>query len=442
MAFCRRRSASQPGDERGRPRRRPRPAGCRAACRRRRRPCRRVTVHAFHSDLRQPDRRTHGRRARLTDRPHSTRRTSAWLGATSSTADVLGAARATSPQPAQLRSGRGDRRGGLDRHGRRRGSTRRIPRDRSSAIRFSVIREMRNPDFSIPTKNAGRGLLRGRHHVREHVVDAPARAERGGAATAPASRSARSAASARRSAWTTGQMSRSWRSCCPTAGRGAERRVSPWPAHQARSAASASSRSSGPALEAQVLEEPPGPADLGAGPQAEELHDRVAVEVGPHPREVLLLRDLGDPLLEGVVGRRQRRRPPLVAGRASPSAPACAAGGAGRRRRSRSGAPRSRSTRRVPYPWKRRCRKVSRETASMTSFGVPQRRQPLAHQLGADHLVVVEGHPPARLVPPRRRLADVVQQRGQPQHQVRATRASASAFSSAIAWSSTVSEWV
>jgi hypothetical protein len=52
-------------------------------------------------------------------------------------------------------------------------------------------------------------------------------------------------------------------------------------------------------------------------------------------------------------------------------------------------------------------------------LGVPQRGQPLAHQLGADHLVVVEGDPAAGLVASGGRLADVVQQRGQPQHQVR-----------------------
>ena len=53
-------------------------------------------------------------------------------------------------------------------------------------------------------------------------------------------------------------------------------------------------------------------------------------------------------------------------------------------------------------------------------LAVRQRRQPLAGELRADHLVVVEGDPPAGLVPPGAGLADVVQQRGQPQHQVRA----------------------
>ena len=49
----------------------------------------------------------------------------------------------------------------------------------------------------------------------------------------------------------------------------------------------------------------------------------------------------------------------------------------------------------------------------------PQRAQPLADQLRADHLVVVEADPAAVLEPPGRRLADVVQQRGQSQRQVR-----------------------
>ncbi len=49
----------------------------------------------------------------------------------------------------------------------------------------------------------------------------------------------------------------------------------------------------------------------------------------------------------------------------------------------------------------------------------PQLLQPLGDELRADHLVVVEAHAAARLEPARPRLADVVQQRGQPEHQVR-----------------------
>ena len=50
--------------------------------------------------------------------------------------------------------------------------------------------------------------------------------------------------------------------------------------------------------------------------------------------------------------------------------------------------------------------------------GVLQLRHPRLGHLGADHLVVVEGDPAVRLEAPGLRLADVVQQRGQPQHQV------------------------
>ena len=51
-------------------------------------------------------------------------------------------------------------------------------------------------------------------------------------------------------------------------------------------------------------------------------------------------------------------------------------------------------------------------------LGVLQRPHPLAHHLGADDLVVVKAHPAVGLVAPGRRLADVVQQRRPPQHQI------------------------
>ena len=66
---------------------------------------------------------------------------------------------------------------------------------------------------------------------------------------------------------------------------------------------------------------------------------------------------------------------------------------------------------------------------------VLQRAQPLAHHLRADHLVVVEAHPAARLDCAGRRLADVVQQRGPAQHQIRVVL-----LLESIAWRSTVSE--
>ena len=52
------------------------------------------------------------------------------------------------------------------------------------------------------------------------------------------------------------------------------------------------------------------------------------------------------------------------------------------------------------------------------SFGYFSCRHPRLGQLGADHLVVVEGDPPVGLEAAGPRLADVVQQRGEPQHQV------------------------
>ena len=42
-------------------------------------------------------------------------------------------------------------------------------------------------------------------------------------------------------------------------------------------------------------------------------------------------------------------------------------------------------------------------------FGVLQLAHPLAHHLGADHLVVMEAHPAVGLVLAGARLADVVQ---------------------------------
>ena len=59
--------------------------------------------------------------------------------------------------------------------------------------------------------------------------------------------------------------------------------------------------------------------------------------------------------------------------------------------------------------------------------------------LAPDDLVVVERDPAAGLEPPGARLADVVHQRGEAQHEVRAGIAARGPASSAIACSSTVS---
>ena len=52
---------------------------------------------------------------------------------------------------------------------------------------------------------------------------------------------------------------------------------------------------------------------IGPGGRSEQLHDRVAVQVGPHASQVLVARAMrGDALLEVVVGPPQRRRPRLL----------------------------------------------------------------------------------------------------------------------------------
>jgi hypothetical protein len=63
-------------------------------------------------------------------------------------------------------------------------------------------------------------------------------------------------------------------------------------------------------------------------------------------------------------------------------------------------------------------------------LGEAQRLEPPAHHGRPDHLVVVERHPAAGLLAAGARLADVVQQRGQPQHQVGPSSSSAMARSS------------
>ena len=69
-----------------------------------------------------------------------------------------------------------------------------------------------------------------------------------------------------------------------------------------------------PALQPEFLEERPCLADQRTRRQPEQLHDRVPVQVGPHPGEVLLRGQPGDPRLEVVVGPLQRAPPVRVAG--------------------------------------------------------------------------------------------------------------------------------
>ena len=89
------------------------------------------------------------------------------------------------------------------------------------------------------------------------------------------------------------------------------------------------------------------------------------------------------------------------------------------RRRGHSGGPRSRSTRRSRSRGSAdAARPVERHGVDVV-VGEPQRLHPLLGHLRADDIVVVEGHRAVLVEPARARLADVVQQRGQPGDQVR-----------------------
>ena len=72
----------------------------------------------------------------------------------------------------------------------------------------------------------------------------------------------------------------------------------------------------GAAVHPQLEQEAVGLADVTAGPDAEDLHDLVAVEVRTHGVELLLLGEHGDAGLQLVVGLLQPRRLLPVAGRA------------------------------------------------------------------------------------------------------------------------------
>ena len=69
-------------------------------------------------------------------------------------------------------------------------------------------------------------------------------------------------------------------------------------------------------VEPQLEQEAVGLADLAARRDPEDLHDLVAVEVGPDRRQLLLLGEPRDPRLEVVVGAPQPVGLALVAGRA------------------------------------------------------------------------------------------------------------------------------
>ena len=160
-------------------------------------------------------------------------------------------------------------------------------------------------------------------------------------------------------------------------------------------------------------------ADQRARRKPEDPHDLPAVELRPDLVELLLLAQHLDPRLERVIGRREPRRLLRVAG-----------GAVGPGQRVQPGKQRARvahvtAHRGVgPLPVAVAVEpQVQLDEPGHVGddlLGEPQLGQPLARHLRADHLMVVEGHLAARQQRPGARLADVVQDRRQPQHQVRA----------------------
>nr|CEL15991.1 hypothetical protein [Kibdelosporangium sp. MJ126-NF4]CTQ93915.1 hypothetical protein [Kibdelosporangium sp. MJ126-NF4] len=172
------------------------------------------------------------------------------------------------------------------------------------------------------------------------------------------------------------------------------------------------------AVEPEVLEELPRPADHRTRLEVEQPHDLVAVQVRPDPGQVLVGGDPGDPGLQVVVGALQRLRLAAVAGRAVRAdqlvQPVEQVTGVGDVPADRRVGPLA-----LAVAVEAQVQEHQRGDALDDVLRVPQRPQTLADHLGADHLVVVEAHATTGQVPPRVRLADVVQQRGQPQDQVR-----------------------
>ena len=147
---------------------------------------------------------------------------------------------------------------------------------------------------------------------------------------------------------------------------------------------------------------------------------RLPSRAGPDRGELLLLGQARDALLELVVGAGEPVGLALVARGAVGAGQLVQPGEAGRRRRGRSGARRCRSTRRRRSRGSAGAARRARLTSSVTVVGEAQRLHPLAGHPRADHLVVVERDAPVVLEPPGARLADVVHERGEAQHEVRA----------------------
>jgi len=158
-------------------------------------------------------------------------------------------------------------------------------------------------------------------------------------------------------------------------------------------------------------------ADHRAGPHAEDLHDLVPVQIRADLLQFLPLRQERDALLQVVVGAGQPGGLLPVAGRAV---------GPGERVQpgeQRPGVADITPHRRVGpaalvVPVEPQVEGDQRGHVVHHAGGEAQLAEPGPGHRGAHHLVMVERHPPVRQQAAGLRLADVVQQRGQPEPQV------------------------
>jgi hypothetical protein len=172
-------------------------------------------------------------------------------------------------------------------------------------------------------------------------------------------------------------------------------------------------------VEAQLEQVPVRRADLRAGRDPQDLHDLVSVEVRPDRGQLFLLGEPGDALLEVVVRPAQPLGLALVAGRA-----------VGARehvqpREQVAGVPDVAADRRVgplalAVPVEAQVQLDELRDRRGLVAGEPQRLHPLAGDLRADRVVVVEGHRAVALEAAGARLADVVHEGSESRGEVRA----------------------
>ena len=168
------------------------------------------------------------------------------------------------------------------------------------------------------------------------------------------------------------------------------------------------------------------PADVAARGDAQQLHDLVAVQLRAQRVDLFLLRQHLDPVLQIVVRGPQPGRARLVPGGAvgpgQDVQPDQLVAGVAYVAPHRGIGPLPRFTQVLAVAVEAQVQRDQVGDRPHHLSGVAQRREPLPYQLRAHHIVVMERNLAARLEPPGRRLADVVQQRGQPVDQVGPTR--------------------